>query len=172
MNTYTRVFSQTCLDVNKAILAGFSDLTDEDFKSRTHLFHGRYENLYLDADRIPGLALIVDTAMQEAARILGMDVAQLASGFWLNAMHPGDVTTAHTHDDDDELLSCVYYIRVPAEADRSGQLIITQNDGEEVIITPREGMFVFFSPQTLHEVTKNETDEMRLSMAFNFGKKR
>ena len=170
MQKITRVFSQPCLEVNQTVLEGFNALKEEDFKTKTHLFNGRFENLYLDPEKIPGLNVIVETAMQEAAKILNLDVNRLVSGFWLNAMRPGDMTTAHTHDDDDELLSCVYYISVPDDAEKSGQLIITHDD-EQTRITPQEGMFVFFSPATLHEVTENKTQETRLSIAFNFGEK-
>ena len=168
MDLYTRVFSQDCLDINSHVLSGFESLIDDDFTSKTHMFNGRYENLYLDEDKIPGLNIIVETAMEEAAKILKVDKEKLAAGFWLNSMRPGDVTTAHTHDDDDELLSCVYYIRVPEDAEKSGNLIITHNN-ENTELVPEEGYFVFFSPATLHEVTKNETNEPRLSIAFNFG---
>lgn len=169
MENVTCIFSQACFDVNKKVLDGFNALNDDDFRIKTHLFNGRFENLYLEQEKIPGLEVIVDTAMQQAAKLLNVDVDKLVSGFWLNAMRPGDITTAHTHDDDDELLSCVYYISVPEQAEKSGQLIITLNN-ERTVITPKEGMFVFFSPSTLHEVSQNETDEARLSIAFNFGK--
>jgi hypothetical protein len=170
MELYTRVFSQACLDVNEKVVAGFEALRDKDFNSKTHLFNGRYENLYLDKEKIAGLDVIANTASEEAAKILKTSRDKLVYGFWLNAMRPGDVTTAHTHDDDDELLSCVYYIKVPKETTKSGALIITGKD-ESVAIPPEEGYFVFFSPATLHEVTKNESNEVRLSIAFNFGLK-
>ena len=165
MDLYTRIFNQSCFDVNKKILAKFELLTDDDFKEKTHLFNGRYENIYIETNKIPGLEIIVSTALENAANILNVKKEKLASGFWLNAMAAGDVTTAHTHDDDDELLSCVYYIKVP---DNSGDLIITKNN-KKTIIKAEEGMFVFFSPDTLHEVSKNESGQPRLSIAFNFG---
>ena len=171
MDLYTRIFSQACFDVNKKVLEGFEKLSDEDFNSKTHLFNGRYENLYLEPEKIPGLDVIVKTANEEAAKILKLDKEQLAFGFWLNSMQPGDVTTAHTHDDDDELLSCVYYIKVPQDSEKSGDLIISQGS-EKVVLPPEEGYFVFFSPATLHEVTENQSDEARLSVAFNFGPKK
>ena len=94
-----------------------------------------------------------------------MDANKLVSGFWFNAMRPGDITTVHTHDDDDELLSCVYYISVP---DNSGDLVITENN-EKLVLKPEAGSFVFLSPEILHEVSRNESNDSRLSMAFNFG---
>ena len=165
MDLYTRVFSQSCFDVNEKISKKFEQLNDEDFKEKTHLFNGRYENIYLEANKIPGLEIIVNVALENAANILNIKKEKLTSGFWLNAMRSGDVTTAHTHDDDDELLSCVYYIKVP---ENSGDLIITENN-IKTIIQPEEGNFIFFSPATLHEVSKNKSGQSRLSIAFNFG---
>ena len=168
MDLYTRIFSQPCFDVNEKILTKYEQLSDEDFKAKTHLFNGRYENIYLEVDKIPGLEVIINSALENAASILNIKKEKLTSGFWLNAMGAGDVTTAHTHDDDDEILSCVYYIKVP---EHSGDLIITENN-KRTIITPKEGTFVFFSPDTLHEVSKNESSQSRLSIAFNFGLKK
>ena len=165
METYTKIFNQTCFDVNKKIATKFNQLKEEDFKDKTHLFHGRYENIYLDVNKIPELDVIINTALDNAENILNIKKEKLAFGFWLNAMAAGDVTTAHTHDDDDEVLSCVYYIKVPND---SGDLIITENN-KKIIIKPEEGHFVFFSPDTLHEVSKNKSDQSRLSIAFNFG---
>ena len=165
MDLYTKVFSQSCFDVNEKVLKKFEQLRDEDFKEKTHLFHGRYENIYLEVNKLPELGVIIDTALENAANILNIKKENLAFGFWLNAMAAGDVTTAHTHDDDDEVLSCVYYIKVPND---SGDLIITKNN-KKIIIKPKEGNFIFFSPDTLHEVSKNKSEQSRLSIAFNFG---
>ena len=165
MDLYTKVFSQACFDINEKVLKIFKQLRDDDFKEKTHLFNGRYENIYLESDKIPELKIIIDTAMENAASILNIQREKLASGFWLNAMGAGDVTTAHTHDDDDELLSCVYYIKVP---EHSGDLIIMKKN-EKTIIKPKEGNFIFFTPDTLHEVSENTSKQTRLSIAFNFG---
>lgn len=165
MDLYKRIFSQSCFDVNEKIAIKYEQLNDEDFKEKTHLFNGRYENIYLEVNKIPGLEVIVNNALENAASILNIKPEKLAFGFWLNAMGAGDVTTAHTHDDDDELLSCVYYIKVP---ENSGDLIIIENN-KKTIIKPEEGVFVFFSPDTLHEVSENKSGQSRLSIAFNFG---
>ena len=165
MDVYTKIFDQTCFDVNKQIASNFNQLKEEDFKEKTHLFHGRYENIYIDVNKIPELDVIINAALENAENILNIKKEKLVFGFWLNAMAVGDVTTAHTHDDDDEVLSCVYYIKVPND---SGDLIITENN-KKIIIKPEEGSFIFFSPDTLHEVSKNKSEESRLSIAFNFG---
>ena len=168
MELYTRVFSQDCFDINATIAKKYQDLNDDDFKEKTHLFNGRYENIYLELNKIPELETVFQQAMENAASILNIKKEKLTAGFWLNEMDAGDVTTAHTHDDDDELLSCVYYVVVP---NKSGDLIIYDNKKKNSI-TPKEGEFVFFSPSTLHEVSKNESKDVRLSIAFNFGLKK
>ena len=165
MDTYVKIFDQNCFDVNKIIETKFNQLKEEDFKDKTHLFHGRYENIYLDVSKIPELDVIISAALENAENILNIKKEKLAFGFWLNAMAAGDVTTAHTHDDDDEILSCVYYIKVPND---SGDLIITENN-KKITIKPEEGNFILFSPDTLHEVSKNKSEQSRLSIAFNFG---
>lgn len=165
MELYSRVFSQACFDVNEIILEKYKQLNDDDFKEKTHWFNGRYENVYLDVTKITELEIIVNTALDNAEDILKIKKEKLAFGFWLNEMNAGDVTTAHTHDDDDELLSCVYYIDVPKI---SGDLIITENN-KVTNLKPNEGEFIFFKPDALHEVSKNESGQSRLSIAFNFG---
>jgi hypothetical protein len=167
MEPCTQIFCKSCLALNEIIANKFEMMADEDFKKKTHLFNGRYENLYLDEKTIPELVTIINTAMEHASNILDIKKEKLAAGFWLNSMSPGDITTAHTHDDDDELLSGVYYIKV---AENSGDLIITK-DNKKTIIKPQEGNFIYFSPDTLHEVSKNKSAQSRLSIAFNFGLK-
>ena len=165
MELYTRVFSQACFDVNKTILNKYDQLDDEDFKDKTHFFNERYENIYLEANKIHELKVVINSAVKHAAKILNLREEKLACGFWFNVMNSGDVTTAHTHDDDDELLSCVYYLKVPED---SGNLIVSY-ENKNIEIKPKEGEFVFFSPATLHEVTKNNSQQPRFSLAFNFG---
>ncbi len=166
MKLYYRVFSQQCSDLNADIAQQFYRLQESDFRARTHQFNGRYENLYLDENKIPQLKTIIETARLNAAEILQRDKNSLVQGFWLNVMQPGDVTTAHTHDDNDELLSCVYYIDVP---ENSGDLVIYDEQQQAQMLPPEAGYFVFFSPASLHEVTENRSEFPRLSMAFNFG---
>lgn len=165
MDLYSRFYNQACFDINESVATKFNLLSDNEIKEKTHLFNGRYENIYLEENKIPGLNIIINTAIDNAARILNIKKEKLASGFWFNSMSTGDVTTAHTHDDDDELLSCVYYVKVP---ENSGSLIITGKD-KKISIEPKEGEFICFSPATLHEVSKNESEQTRLSIAFNFG---
>lgn len=150
--------------INKQTHSEFAALKKSTEIKRTHLFNGRYENIYVDRNSISTLDEILHYVCKCAQQVL--EITQpLDVGFWFNDMPPGSVTTAHTHDDDDELLSGVYYIKVPLE---SGDLILS-NNGEKKIITPKEGQIILFRPDCLHEVTENKTEEYRLSIGMNFG---
>ncbi|MFK5913434.1 MAG: 2OG-Fe(II) oxygenase [Woeseiaceae bacterium] len=167
MSAYTKIFCQSCYEKNNEIAITFDTLTANDFLEETHFFHGRYENIYIKENTIPALLPVITTAIEHAAAILKRDKNSLRYGFWLNSMKSGHVTTAHTHDDDDEQLSCVYYIKVPED---SGDLVII-DENNRTNIKPEEGTFIYFSPDTLHEVTENKSNQSRLSIAFNFGLK-
>ena len=151
--------------VNARLWDQFRAVCDEPDLQRSHYFAGRYENTYVPEARMPALVTVLLAARQGAEHYLGRPVADLSTGFWLNEMGPGHVTMPHHHDEDEEQVSGVYYIRVPED---SGDLLLKQ--GEDCRwITPREGMFVFFSPKVMHEVTRNNSEAVRLSVGMNFG---
>jgi hypothetical protein len=106
---------------------------------------------------------VVEAALAHARELLS--APQLKLGFWLNAMEPGDSTSRHTHDDGDELLVGVYYVSAPPG---SGDLVLIEQ-GIELRLRPEPGVFAFFSPQVPHEVERSQSQQMRLSVAFNFG---
>jgi len=149
--------------INEAVLQAYGAVRDEASLRRTHYFHGRYENIYINVAKMPALQPVIDRALQGANAILASK--SLKFGFWFNEMGPGHLTTRHNHDDLDELLSCVYYIRVP---NHCGNLLLHHNE-EITSITPVAGQFVYFDPMVDHEVMPNCSDEMRLAVAFNFG---
>jgi len=151
--------------INDAVCSQYQDVRDDPGLQRTHYFEGRYENIYVGKDRIPALKPVLQAACQGAARFLQQAEINLSVGFWINDMGPGHVTVPHSHDEDDELVSAVYYVKVP---ENSGDLVLTR--GVAVTrITARQGMFVFFAPDVMHEVTENKSGETRLSIGMNFG---
>lgn len=151
--------------VNRRIRAAYNGLSQEDFTRRSHYFGGRYENLYLERDRIPDLALILDHAETCARRILDYGSGPLRVGFWFNAQGRGQSTTEHTHEEDDELLSGVYYVNAP---EHSGDLVLL--DGVLTThVAPVPGHFIFFPPSLAHRVEVNRSRFQRLSIAFNVG---
>lgn len=152
-------------EANHRLFAAFAELGEADFTRCTHFFGGRWENLYVARERIPELAEILRHASDCAAAIVGQPAAALRCGFWFNAQGPGQATSVHNHDENDELLSGVYYVHVP---ENSGDLVL--EDGPLTVrCTPRDGLYLFFPPRLNHWVEPNRSTEQRLSIAFNFG---
>lgn len=148
-----------------ALHARFLQLAEANRIQQTHYLEGRFENTYATPTDIPDITPVLASVKKHAGRCLGVPAETLKAGFWFNAMDPGQRTLPHHHDENDELLSAVYYIRVP---ENSGDLIL-HLAGDHIIIRPQEGKLVLFSPELLHEVTPNLSAEMRLSVALNIG---
>jgi hypothetical protein len=151
--------------LNASLYARYMELAGTDRIRQTHHFAGRFENTYIEAADIPDITSVLTLVKQQAGRSLGLAVETLTAGFWFNAMGPGQRTVPHHHDENDELLSAVYYIRVP---ENSGDLIL-HTAGSSISIRPQEGKLVLFAPAILHEVTTNLSAELRLSVAVNIG---
>ena len=156
---------QDCDALNATLRARIELLPQSDIVRRHHYLGGRYENLYVAFESIPEIRVILDLATAHAAHILNRPKRDLRVGWWLNIMRPGDITFAHTHDADDEILSGVYYIDVPPD---SGKLVLIDGVRREEV-QPHAGMFIFFAPEILHEVTRNESGRPRISVGFNIG---
>lgn len=160
-----RCVVQDAEGLNREILAAFRALGPGDFDRRSHLIGGRYENLYLDRSRMPVLDPLLNRALACAGLILGRPPADLRCGFWFNAMAPGHATSEHTHDENDELLSAVYYVEAPQD---SGDLVLF--DGPLTIrVAPEAGILLFFPPDLPHAVETNRSGQPRLSIGINFG---
>ncbi len=114
---------------------------------------------------MPVLGSLLDQALACAAHILGRSPTRLRCGFWLNAMEPGQSTSEHTHEEDDELLSAVYYVEAP---EGSGDLVLY--DGPLTLrLAPEAGTLLFFPPDLPHAVETNRSGRSRLSIGINFG---
>lgn len=152
-------------ELNDAVIAEYRQALASENVKKTHLFAGRYENIYVDHERLPSLSGLVAFWVQSAARVLSRDDDKIRCGYWFNDMQPGDVTLPHSHDDYDEWLSGVYYLKVPQQ---SGNLILHSED-ERVSVIPEEGKLVLFSSSNVHEVEENRSRQARLSIGINFG---
>ena len=148
---------------NRALITAFEREKDGPDVRRTHGFGGRFENTYLAGKRLPELAPVRDFALHTACALLRRD--RLHHGFWFNEMHPGQRTTLHAHEEDDDQLSAVHYLECPPD---SGRLLL-HDDQALIAVTPRPGLLVLFPPDLPHEVEPNASTRTRLSVAFNFG---
>lgn len=148
--------------VNSALLRAFAREAEGNNARHSHYESGRYENIYIQRAAIPEVEPVYQHALELARRILCIN--DLKSGFWFNAMLPGQKTVRHNHSESDELLSAVYYVDTPPGC---GDLLMHTAD-KVWRITPRAGSFVFFAPQLAHQVEENKSLQQRLSVAFNF----
>jgi len=151
--------------LNAGLYARFTDLLASGRIRQTHHVEGRFENIYIEAAAIPDITTVLHVLKQQAGRLLGRPAHSLKAGFWFNAMEAGHRTSLHHHDENDELLAAVYYIRVP---DDSGNLVLYDGD-RKVSVQPQEGKLVMFAPGVLHEVTTHLGTGLRLSVAMNIG---
>lgn len=149
---------------NRELSAAFSRLENDSSTRRSHFFHGRYENLYPARECIPEIEPLM-TVLEATARQILRTREPLRTGFWFNRMAPGDVTTLHSHEEDDELLSAVYYVTAPPA---SGRLKFS-NNGAVLLVEPQAGLMLLFPPWLPHEVERHRGNDVRLSVAFNIG---
>ena len=169
MNVESKTYSCLVLDVdkrlNEIIAVKLQSLGESEIREQSHFFNGRYENIYLNKNIIPELDVVLEKIKQHISNHFSIPMSHIKFGYWLNKMLPGDMTTCHRHDDDDEILSGVYYINVP---EKSGNLVFHTADNK-IELEPKEGMLVMFSPKLEHEVEQNNSTEVRLSIGFNVG---
>lgn len=151
--------------LNASLYERFLALSGTDRTRQTHFYAGRFENIYMDAEDIPEIVVVLNVLRQRAGQLLGLPVDKLKVGFWFNAMEAGHRTSLHHHDENDELLSAAYYVRVP---ENSGNLVL-HDAGMQVSIQPHEGKLVMFAPGVLHEVTVHRGTGLRLSVGMNVG---
>ena len=138
---------------------------DSSALTKTHYFHGRYENIYLTAPQFKPINHLLNDAKHQAAILLNCKSDDLSIDFWFNDMPPNHITDWHKHDVMDEQLSAVFYLLIPKA---SGDLLIKNNKAIERI-HPKENDFVFFNPDIEHSVEKNKSSLSRLSIGMNFG---
>jgi ectoine hydroxylase-related dioxygenase (phytanoyl-CoA dioxygenase family) len=150
--------------INASIVAAYLALPAEAYSHRSHFIAGRFENLYLDRDQIPGLVEVLTFAEGVVRHVL-QHPGPLRCGFWLNAMEAGHTTSEHTHEENDEILSGVYYVAAPRN---SGDLVL--RDGPLIVrLKPNPGTALFFPPAMPHWVEANQSPGLRLSIGMNFG---
>jgi len=102
-------------------------------------------------------------------------------GMWYNMNHKDSYNDLHDHPGAD--LAGIFYIKVPSSAKESGELVFmdpfnyNQSNLHEALnskvpvrsfnVTPTEGRFLMFPGHLLHRVEPNQTNEDRISLAFN-----
>ncbi len=147
MTTFYRQLSSLNESQIADLKANYLSFKNQAETGHTHFFGGRFENICLKGEHIPGLNELMHEALILAAGILDTD-SELHISFWFNEMQQGHSTTKHTHDENNELLSGVYYVNVP---ENSGDLVLSNTENSEENnnderLTPKAGEFIFFEP--------------------------
>jgi hypothetical protein len=153
----------------------------------SHVHNGRAENTYVDPAHVPSVATVFNFAESIASKLLGKPLViprHMEPGpsywFWFNeTAKRGGVTNLHNHWSPWTYFSGCYYVKVPP---KSGNLVFSRArsqtvfDGKalpeaaffaDVEIPPGEGLLILFPSWVEHLVRPNQTDEPRISLAFN-----
>lgn len=107
------------------------------------------------------------------------NVEMLADG-WINVNPSGGYNAPHDHIG--SFWSGVYYVRVPAETGReggaieflaphkpmpSGGFIVAPITAQKITVRPQPGQVLIFPAHLIHWVHPNDSDEDRITIAFN-----
>ena len=147
-----------------------------DNHTHTHFINNRWENIYINPQKIPSVLPLLSKIISEAIKeyhhrlkphqtlvipheLLGYEKNE----FWFNSALPGESTGVHNHNGK-AIISGVYYLQVP---EKSGNIIFIHENKEKLEITAKPGKLIFFPAELDHYVQENEGTEKRISMSFN-----
>ena len=140
-------------------------------------------NLDLTDPKLHPLVDAIEAKLNELHTYLGFsrDKMQRIGNMWININKRGDHNVVHTHPD--SFFSGCFYPKVPENSGRivfinpieSHTWAINTSDVEEknsynsklLSLDPHDGLILFFPPWLQHYVMASETDEERISIAFN-----
>jgi uncharacterized protein (TIGR02466 family) len=118
----------------------------------------------------------VEEAVQFALNNQEISDLNFEFSYWININNSKDYNVMHNHG---TLLICaVYYPFIPKiPKDCGGELVFTRTDGGSYFnlhkkhlkfsVSCRTGMLAIFSPHLFHHVTPTNSEENRISIAFN-----
>jgi hypothetical protein len=124
-----------------------------------------------DESVIPLFSEISNIINANCKQIIGSVEVELGY-YWVNINGRDSYNEKHHHmgnkpnSKKQSILSGVFYLNVP-EGD-AGNIIFTNKDGSESSIHPINGDLLLFSPSMIHRVETNNTNEERISLAFNY----
>jgi len=160
-----RLLLSRAAELNAELQQQYLAVRDRPATRRTHHVHGRFENTYVPRELVPAIETVLSVALDAARSILGLGQRPLRIGFWFNEMWPGSRTSLHSHEEDDEQLSAVYYVAAPPAA---GDFVLFEDD-HRFQISPVAGALLLFPPHLPHQVEPHNGEGLRLSVAMNIG---
>jgi uncharacterized protein (TIGR02466 family) len=142
-------------------------LKESNNKLATQPYCSRYEDTYCPPHSI--VDEIIDEMILDFKAVTGEDIK--CSGYWAH-IHEKNMST-NTHDHGTEYVSSVLYLSAP---EGSGDLVFLprvnpyDNHAYRSNFKPIEGYYYMFPSYIDHFVTRNESEEKRISISFNFEK--
>jgi hypothetical protein len=100
------------------------------------------------------------------------DIIRLISGgrpvdmFWFNISPPKAFHTWHAHGKEKLLQTGVFYLKTPLNCGN----IEFRHQGDVFQIEPHSGLLLLFPPDLEHRVCENNSDEDRITLAFDIRK--
>ena len=122
----------------------------------------------------------VDKVAHKVPTLDEKPISKLTLYTWANINRKGNYNKRHVHMDPGIFLCGVYYVKAPENSgnirffDPRGPLMGSMQDHNyffgghaHQFITPKEGLLLFFPSWLEHDVEPNNSDEDRISIAFN-----
>lgn len=113
-------------------------------------------------------ALFTNTNVSSSTKDLPFEILST----WLNILPPGESIQMHAHPN--ALISGTYYLSTPENCgdlvllDTKEVVIDPNNGGTSLIkVAPKEGNLVFFPAYVMHKVCTNNSNGLRISLAFD-----
>jgi len=169
-----RKWKERAIEVKKQYQAG-----GKGWEGGTYTTNNTRYSLHSDAVFTP-LVEAVTEHVNKFTDLHCSDFTYKPLGGWLNISNKGDFQEFHAHND--SIMSAVYYISTPVnsgnivfEDPKQPDMLPLRNlsmsnniNADRITYEPREGMLLVFRSYLRHMVTKNMSDESRVSIAFNF----
>ena len=140
---------------------------------KSHKISGRWENQYLEIEKVPSARIPMRFARNLAKDELGISSIILFESppntpnayrpFWFNVASHGEMTGLHDHANL-AALSGVTYLQA---SENCGDLYFRKEGIADLVVKPEVGKLVVFPPCLRHGVDSNESGEDRISFAFN-----
>ena len=172
-NIYSLDVTEDSIDIDN-ILMEFDQ--NSKYYNYTHYINNRWENIYLNPEKIPSVLPLLSFALSNAItlfhhmlkphqtliiphELLGYEKNE----FWFNVANPGESTRMHNHIET-AVASGVYYLHTPKD---SPNIYFKYGKDNEIEIESKRGTMIFFPSELDHYVPKNKSTDKRISLAFN-----
>jgi len=171
---------------NKKIADFAQNLKCQDPAGVQNTNYSGWQSKFLDSKRadpeLIKLASVLNSIVEQIRTECGLPRLDLYN-IWININGKGSYNSIHNHRE--AIISGCYYVHVPKN---SGNIEFYRNDEAEyyipsnlsafnyfnstkVIYESKNGQALFFPSWLKHSVQGNQSDEERISIAFNYGKR-